>query len=170
MPVVLPSFVPLFLSSQQTSDVPRQVKQRSNYNIIMLSGLQEFVGKLVAPRPAASGAMPKTRRTNIGLELLYYGIVLVSSAALSKFIIGQLDPFGQRKARQKVCGMHACGETAQRQKQYMSRMHPSQALLRKKELHRRLGRWVDTEGYEDVCVLSRGPIRCCWHHGVCFVV
>ncbi len=77
----------------------------------MLSGLQELMGRLVAPKPAAGMAMAgKPRRANIGLELLYYGIVLVSSAALSKFIIDQLDPFGQRKARQKVACtcVHMC--------------------------------------------------------------
>lgn len=69
----------------------------------MLTQFQDFFAKFMVPRPAAvSAGMPK--RKSLGLELLYYGIVLISSAALSKLIIDQLDPFGQRKARQKVCG------------------------------------------------------------------
>lgn len=110
----------------------------------MLAQFQDFFAKLMAPRPAAVSGMPKQRRS-LGLELLYYGIVLVSSAALSKLIIDQLDPFGQRKARQKVRRAQRLEKAAQH-----AHTHQPQSLLKKKELHRRLGRWVDTEPYEDV--------------------
>lgn len=119
---------------------PCQQRFSSSRSIIMLAQLSDALGKVMGPRTSAvSASMPKARK-GLGLELLYYGIVLLGSAALSKFIIDQLDPFGQRKARQKVRNAGDICHGA----------HLAQSLLKKKELHRRLGRWVDTEPYEDV--------------------
>lgn len=80
-----------------------------------------------AARDTASASAPGgNRKKGVLLDVLWLGIVLASSAGLAKWLMDYMDPMGIKAARKK-------------------------ATARKRELYRRLGRWVDTEGqYEDI--------------------